>query len=282
MQGIQGFAVDVARLCIWLVLLTAIFVPLERLFALSAAKFRRAQIGNDLGYYFLNSLLPAALMSVPLAALATLLQRVVPAGYYDAVHALPLWISIPAGLIVADVGSYWGHRLSHENAFLWRFHAVHHSAEHIDYMVNTRAHPVDMVFTRLSGLVPLYILGLGSAGAAGSMVPVIITLIGTVAGFFVHANVRWRFGPLEWLVSTPAFHHWHHTRRDHVDRNYAATLPVIDRIFGTYYLPREWPAEYGTDTAVGSHFGAQLLRPFSRRDTAPETATSAPRPSAHR
>src|ERR1035438_7661357 len=37
------------------------------------------------------------------------------------------------------------------------------SAEEIDWLVNTRAHPVDMVFTRLCGLVPLYVLGPGAA-----------------------------------------------------------------------------------------------------------------------
>lgn len=269
------------RLCIWLVLLTVLFVPLERLFALRPSKLRRAQIGNDLAYYFISSLVPAALMALPLALLAGLLQRVVPPGYYAAVQALPVWVAIPLGLVVADIGSYWGHRLSHETPWLWRFHAVHHSAEHIDFMVNTRAHPVDMVVTRMAGLVPLYLLGLGSSNAAGSMLPVYITIIATIAGFFVHANVRWRFGPLEWLVATPAFHHWHHTRRDHVDRNYAATLPVIDRIFGTYYLPREWPAEYGTDTDVGASVPAQLLRPFGRARPA-GTAPSAPRPSAGR
>ncbi len=273
------FLGDVVRLVIWLVLLTIVFVPLERLFALRPSTLRRAEIGNDLAYYFLNSLVPAAIIAVPLALLTAVLQRIVPAGYTEFIHGLPVWASIPLGLVVADIGSYWGHRLSHEIPFLWRFHAVHHSAEHIDFMVNTRAHPIDMVVTRLAGLVPVYLLGLGATDAGGSMLPVYITLIGTVAGFFVHANVRWRFGPLEWLVATPAFHHWHHTRRDHIDRNYAATLPVIDRLFGTYYLPREWPAEYGTDTVVGTTLGRQLLTPFGPA-TAAGTAASAPPPSA--
>jgi len=63
---------------------------------------------------------------------------------------------------VNDFGAYWGHRASHHIPFLWRFHAIHHSAEHMDWLVNTRAHPVDMVFTRLSGLVPVYRAGPGA------------------------------------------------------------------------------------------------------------------------
>ena len=135
---IVGFAVDVFRLCVWLVLLIAIFVPLERLFAQRPSKFLRSQIGNDLAYYFLNSLVPAAVMSVPLAVLANLAQRVLPAGFHHSVHELPLWLTISTGLIIADVGSYWGHRLSHEIPFLWRFHAIHHSAEHIDFLERPR------------------------------------------------------------------------------------------------------------------------------------------------
>jgi len=259
---IVGFAVDVFRLCIWLVLLIAIFVPLERLFAQRPSKFLRRQIGNDLTYYFLNSLVPAVLMSVPLAVLATLVKKVVPTGFHDSVHGLPLWLGIFAGLIIADIGSYWGHRLSHEVRFLWRFHAIHHSAEHIDFLVSGRAHPVDMVVTRMSGLVPLYILGLGSAEPTGSMLPIAITLSGTILGFLLHANVRWRFGPLEWLVATPAFHHWHHSRADHIDHNYAATFPWIDRMFGTLYLPGHFPADYGIQTPMPTSLTGQLLSPM--------------------
>ena len=259
---IVSFAVDVFRLCIWLVLLIAIFVPLERLFAQRPSKFLRPQIGNDLAYYFLSSLLPAVLMSLPLAVLAKLVQKVLPPGFHDSVHGLPLWLGISAGLILADFGSYWGHRLSHEIRFLWRFHAIHHSAEHIDFLVNGRAHPIDMVVTRMFGLVPLYILGLGSAGPAGSMLPIAITLIGTIWGFFLHANVRWRFGPLEWLVALPAFHHWHHSRTDHIDHNYAATFPWIDRMFGTLYLPGHFPADYGIQTPMPTTLAGQLLSPI--------------------
>lgn len=80
---------------------------------------------------------------------------------------------------------------------------------------------------------------------AGSAAPAALIVLGTLWGFFIHANLRWRFGPLEWFVTTPAFHHWHHSRHEHINRNYASTLPFLDRLFGSYYLPRHWPAEVG-------------------------------------
>ena len=109
-----GFALSVARLGLWLVILSVIFVPLERLFARTPAKWARPQIRNDLFYYFLSSLFPAALMALPLALLAKLVALLVPAGFHAWVHQLPVWAAIAAGLVVADIGSYWGHRFSHE------------------------------------------------------------------------------------------------------------------------------------------------------------------------
>jgi sterol desaturase/sphingolipid hydroxylase (fatty acid hydroxylase superfamily) len=262
---IAGFAVDVLRLCLWLVFLTALFVPLERLFAQRSAKFLRPQIGNDLFYYFFSSLVPAVLLAPPLAVLAIGVRHIMPADFLAAMRGLPLWIGLPLGLLVADIGSYWGHRFSHEWPLLWRFHKLHHSAEHLDFLVNGRAHPVDLVWVRLWGLVPLYMLGLGNAGPAGSLVPVVVTLVGTVLSFFVHANVRWRLGPVESLVATPAFHHWHHSRTDHIDHNYAATFPFLDRAFGTLYLPGHFPADYGIVEILPPTIAGQMLGPFEAR-----------------
>ena len=150
-----SFAVDVGRLAIWLVLLVAIFVPLERLFALHPAKIWRKQVGVDLAWYFINSIVPAAIIALPLALLARALRGADPWGLYSAVAAWPFWVKFPLVLLVNDVGAYWGHRASHAIPLLWRFHAIHHSAEELDWLVNTRAHPFDLVFTRLSGLAPV-------------------------------------------------------------------------------------------------------------------------------
>lgn len=93
----------------------------------------------------------------------------------------------------------------------------------------------------------------------------VITVIATFAGFFIHANVRWQFGPLEWLMATPAFHHWHHSCNDHTDHNYAATFPWIDRIFGTHYLPRHFPNAYGLEEKLPPTLVGQLIKPLRGR-----------------
>jgi sterol desaturase/sphingolipid hydroxylase (fatty acid hydroxylase superfamily) len=254
----------ILRLSLWLAILVVIFVPLERLFAAHPQKIWRKGIVTDLGYFFLSSLLPALILSVPVGMLAWAVHRAVPGGLLEATAAMPLWARSLAGLVAGEIGYYWGHRWSHEIPFLWRFHSIHHSAEDLDFLVHTRAHPVDMVFGRFCSLVPIFVLGLGGpVGPSGSVVPVIATLIGTVWGFFVHANLRWRFGPLEWLISTPAFHHWHHTRTGPINRNYASTLPWLDRVFGTHYLPaNEWPEAYGIKAKMPDSLIDQLTYPL--------------------
>ena len=239
------------------------------MFALHPKKIFRKAIVTDVGYYFLSSLIPSLLLSVPLAFVAWGVHRLIPGSFTSAIAAWPAWLRISAALVIGDVGFYWGHRLSHEIPWLWRFHAIHHSAEDLDFLVNTRAHPVDMVFTRLCGLVPLYILGLAAPlRGSVSLIPVLVLLVGTTWGFFVHANVRWRFGPLEFLVATPAFHHWHHTNDGptYVNKNFAPMLPWVDKIFGTLYLPADQrPTRYGIDEKLAPGLLGQLFEPFTIR-----------------
>jgi sterol desaturase/sphingolipid hydroxylase (fatty acid hydroxylase superfamily) len=263
-QHLLSFLMSWVRLCAWLLVLALIFLPLERLFGLHRQRFFRKSLAQDLGYYFINGLVPGLLLAVPLSLAALGAHAVVPWRIQSAVAAWPLWQRILAGLVVGEIGFYWGHRWTHQIPFLWRFHSIHHSPEHLYFLLSSRAHPLDNVFTRLCGLVPAYILGVADPlTPTGSLVPLVIVLVATAWGFFIHSNVRWRLGPLEWVISSPAFHHWHHTRGEQRDHNFASMLPWIDRIFGTYYLPRkQWPSAYGIDAKLPASLGAQLLYPL--------------------
>jgi sterol desaturase/sphingolipid hydroxylase (fatty acid hydroxylase superfamily) len=44
-------------------------------------------------------------------------------------------------------------------------------------------------------------------------------------------------------------------------------LPVLDRLFGTYYVPEDrWPAAYGLEGAsVPADYARQLVYPFTGR-----------------
>ena len=174
LHTLPPFALSVVKLCVWLALLAAIFVPLERLCGLHAQKVFRKAFLTDLTYFFLNSFLPKLLLVAPLTMIAWGLHGITPGGLYAWVADIPLWIRFAAAIVVGEIGAYWGHRWMHENPLLWRLHSIHHSAEEIDWLINTRAHPLDMVFSRLFGLLPIYGLGLAQpAGTSLDVVPMV-------------------------------------------------------------------------------------------------------------
>ena len=104
-------------------------------------------------------------------------------------------------MLVGETAYYWAHRASHQIPFLWRFHAVHHSAEELDFLVNTRAHPVDIVWSRMIMLTPIFALGLANPLSYGDgLVATAVLLTGSIWAYFIHSNLRWRLGPFEWLL----------------------------------------------------------------------------------
>ena len=264
-QYLASLGLDVFRLCIWLVLVAVIFIPLERICAQRRQPVFRTEFLIDLGYYCLNNLVPKLLLVLPMSIVAWGVHHFEP-GMLSWAANLPLRTRFVLAIIVGEFGTYWGHRWSHEIPWLWRFHAIHHSATAMDWLVNTRAHPLDMFFGRFSGLLPIYMLGLGQpTGDTVDLVPVLYALVGTIWSFLIHANISWRFGFIERLVATPAFHHWHHTNdgAEYINKNYATIFPVMDLLFGSFYLPKQqWPQQYGIAAPMAASFTGQLLQPL--------------------
>jgi Sterol desaturase len=184
---------------------------------------------------------------------------------------MPFVLQFIGVLIVADLTQYWIHRLFHTIPVLWRFHAVHHSAESMDWLAGSRLHLVDIGVTRGLSYVPIYLLGFAEAPVFAYIIFV------SIHATLIHSNLRFEFGPLRWLVATPQFHHWHHTSElDHLDKNFAVHLPFLDRLFGTYYLPTGvWPSFYGvagTNTETKGYLG-QFVEPFSPANSKATTET---------
>jgi lathosterol oxidase len=150
------------------------------------------------------------------------------------------------------------HRAFHALPWLWRFHAIHHSSIEMDWLAGSRLHLVDVVLTRAASFAPLFVLGFSETALVAYLVFVSFHAV------WLHANLRWRFGPLRHLLATPEFHHWHHAVEP-VNRNFAVHLPWIDRIFGTAWSPGGFPTRYGlAGESVPAGWLRQLAWPFRR------------------
>jgi len=250
----------------WFVLGTistaAIFVPLERLFALRREQgpFRPGWL-TDTQYFFMSHAL-VQLMSVlvlaPVVSVGSLLAIPV---LQQSVQALPLVVQFLLCLLVADLAQYWVHRAFHRVPWLWRFHAVHHSLESMDWIAGSRLHLVDVIVTRGLVLLPLIVLGFDNRAIYAYLALVSFHAV------FIHANFAPRAAWLERWIAMPRFHHWHHAiEAEAIDRNFAVHLPIIDRWFGTHHLPADaWPRGYGIagNRAPEGYF-QQMIWPFSR------------------
>jgi sterol desaturase/sphingolipid hydroxylase (fatty acid hydroxylase superfamily) len=162
-------------------------------------------------------------------------------------------------VLVADLAQYCTHRAYHEVPFLWKFHAVHHSVKTMDWLAGSRQHMLELLFTRVMVLAPLYVLGFSE-----TVMNAYILVVGFQA-VFNHSNVHLPWGPLKYVLVTPDFHHWHHASDDEaIDRNYAAHYAFIDYALGTAVKStKRFPASYGV---VGDYmpdgFVRQQLFPF--------------------
>ncbi len=246
-----------------LFLLALLFVPLERLYArLPEQPIFRDGWETDLGYFAASHLLVQVTVLLTLLPATVFFAWAARPGLQGLVASQPLPLQFVEVLVVADLSQYAVHRAFHAVPWLWRFHQIHHSARQLDWLAGSRLHLVDIVVTRGLSFVPLYV-----AGFAPAAVYAYLTFVSFHA-VFIHANVRFRFAPLDWILVTPRFHHWHHAAEVlAVDRNFAVHLPLIDRLFGTAYLPPgRWPSAYGIQgDAVPDGFLRQLVLPFARR-----------------
>lgn len=246
-----------------LIVYSVVFIPIERFFArLPQQGIFRPSWRTDLTYFFVSALLVQVTTILTLKPAMVLFDWAIVSGVHQTVRGLPGIVQFGLILIVADLTQYWVHRAFHAVPVLWRFHAVHHSAEQMDWLAGSRLHLVDVAVTRGLTYVPIYVLGFADGPLFAYLVVV------SAQATFIHANVWWTFGPLRYLVATPQFHHWHHAaEREAVDKNFAVHLPVIDVLFNTSYMPNRWPSAYGIAGGQRPPAGywRQLVWPFKSR-----------------
>jgi sterol desaturase/sphingolipid hydroxylase (fatty acid hydroxylase superfamily) len=230
-----------------LLVLAALFVPLERLWPLRRAPLFRAGWKTDVAHFFVSHTLHQLALVLAVGLVVTVVDPFAP----SLVQRQPRALQVIEAVLLLELIGYGMHRAFHEVPALWRIHAVHHSSEHLDWLAALRVHPLDQTLTRAVQFFVLTLLGFPLTVVAGASV-----LLGLWA-IFLHANVRLRFGVLERVLATPAFHHWHHARDSR--GNYAGLFPVVDSLFGTNVTRASWPERTGADDMPNEGYCTHLL-----------------------
>ncbi|MCC2546016.1 sterol desaturase family protein [Hymenobacter sp. BT175] len=147
--------------------------------------------------------------------------------------------------VLADLCYYFAHRYSHEINFFWGGHVVHHQSEDYNLSVALRQSSFQGMFTFLFYL-PLAVLGFETEWF------VYTSALVTLYQFWIHTEFIGKLGPLEWVLNTPSHHRVHHGRNPkYIDKNYAGTFIIWDRMFGTFQQEEETPV-YGITTPLNS------------------------------
>jgi sterol desaturase/sphingolipid hydroxylase (fatty acid hydroxylase superfamily) len=245
-----------------LLLMTIIFIPIELFFPKNKnqTKFHE-EWRTDLVYFIISHLF------IQIFGIISQKPAILFFGWIglDKVHLwiqqLPFLIALVLTFVVTDLFQYWAHRIFHNHVYLWRFHSVHHSTQHMDWLAGSRTHFVDIFFTRAMAFVPLYVLGFPPA-----VFNIYIVFI-AIHAVLIHSNTRINFGFIKYIFATPQYHHWHHCEDPkYYGKNFATVFPFIDMIFGTYYLPGNvWPEGTGVhESQFPKGFINQTIYPFTK------------------
>jgi sterol desaturase/sphingolipid hydroxylase (fatty acid hydroxylase superfamily) len=143
----------------------------------------------------------------------------------------PRWTVVVVTLVAMDLCNWLAHWGDHRVGALWRIHALHHSQEELSVLTSFRAHPLMHTTGFLLATVPVLLLT-----GAHPLAPVLITVY-VCLGTLPHTNVRWSYGPLGYLLVSPAYHRLHHDVDGRQGANLGVVLTVWDVLAGWARFP---------------------------------------------
>lgn len=252
--------------------LILVFRPLEIVFpAKPGQRFFRPEWFLDLCFFLGQYLLWSGLVLWILTQFHSSLDGILPSVIRQAVASQPWWLQFVEVIVLSDFLIYWAHRLQHRVGVLWRFHAVHHSSQHLDWLAAHREHPLDTIFTVGIINLPALLLGFPLSTIAG-----FIAFRGIWA-IYIHSNVRLPLGPVRWLVGSPELHHWHHDRARDAG-NYANISPLMDLLFGTHDCPDHEPEQFGTSQPTPTTYLGHLIQPLLPKTAEGQSGDANPEP----
>ncbi|MFF0506548.1 sterol desaturase family protein [Streptomyces fimicarius] len=208
------------------------------------------------GIYFLLTMAGSGLAQLLVALAVGLISPEEPAHH--------LWVEIPGALLAGSLVSYLVHRLGHRNALLWRLHGVHHVPEKVNVANNGVNHVLDIVLAQSLVQLTLALVGFSRPAV------LVAGLFVAAQGYFVHANIDVRIGPLNHLLASPEQHRLHHSTDLSEAGHYGSDLSCWDHLFGTFtWRPGREPTAVGLQDPTAfpgtGEILAALLHPWRRR-----------------
>ena len=276
MEVVEMLGQTIAKVVPVTVVLALVFTVLAHFWACNPGKpwWRKRELVTDICYWFFVPLFARVFRIGLLVIAAGFLFRIHDADevatFFENGHGplstLPVPVQAILSLVLADFMLYWLHRMFHGGGF-WKYHAIHHSSEDLDWISAARFHPVNLVLGTIGVDVVLILAGI-SPSAMVWLAP-----FNTFHSAFVHANLNWTLGPFRYVLATPVFHRWHHTSPEEGgNTNFAGTFPIWDLLFGTWRMPEgRLPDNYGVDdkATFPNEIAGQLAYPFRRQGSAP-------------
>ena len=148
-----------------------------------------------------------------------------------------LWITF-LYLLLTDLIFYWYHRLQHISDTFWQVHELHHTDRTLNVTSSLRSYWIEKPLQTLLITIPVfYIIGIDNLAV------ILFPIISLIWLLFAHANIKLSLGFLTPIICGPQVHRIHHSLHPkHHNKNFAQYFPFIDKIFGTYYAPKnhEW------------------------------------------
>lgn len=215
---------------------------------------RSASARQDLIFFLLGPMLMSGVAYVIVAATSLIPGHIsgfltLIAGYRE-VSAVTFGDRVAITLLsylAIDFGFYVVHYMEHTIPVLWKYHRVHHSATVLTPLTDFRAHPIQLALTLLvtsvfSAIVIgtfLYLNGTDVSEINYLGINVLNLVLFGFATVLRHSHVWVTFGPLSYLVISPAMHQIHHSCEErHWNKNLSGNLAIWDWLFGTIYIPK--------------------------------------------
>ncbi|NRB42143.1 MAG: sterol desaturase family protein [Pseudomonadales bacterium] len=224
---------------------TIAFLTVIMLEGLSGRLNKSITAGRDMFMMGCGILMHVLFTGATITAIVALQAKAFPDSL-DALAYVSIWLTLPVVILLNELGHYGVHRLAHSWRKLWPLHRTHHTATQMNSAVLFR-YGVAWVL-----ILPQVLLGMISLHMGLAAEYAIAAGIGFAANLSTHTAFRWDLALLKipgfkypWavyrqLITTPA-HHWHHHSYKGANSNYAVTLIFLDKIFGSYAEPDNYP-----------------------------------------